>query len=303
MEDLKKILNPEKLQKIILKDGTEMNVIDDPKPEEEKIEQPPQPKTVISQIPQISKTNYYSSTNYSRPRKQKINGEIVEEKENYRLYIVGEGESEPPCGCNCHCHYPNYNRSNENYDFKNFSQGNVNPHKCIYCEQKNKQSIPIKDCIINNPQPTTTTTSYLRNVRNNYQPKKAEYTYNGKSSGTFTKRLDEKSTFPERYIFTEESKPKGERTTTGVKSTFTTNENYNNYPLRNANIQPKSKCPVCNNKGRGSCGCGKDKNSQVFKTSNTTYERAPLNPDNYKYSEIHGTCGNKKAKRPHAKYT
>lgn len=92
-----KLIDPNQMCHLVLKDGTIVTIVDDPEPE---------PIPEVTSCPSCTcKCNYQQQRNLRSSRASE--GEIVEERNNYRLFVSGETE---PIGCDenckCICHKP-----------------------------------------------------------------------------------------------------------------------------------------------------------------------------------------------------
>lgn len=233
------------------------------------------------------------------------NQEVVEDRDNYKFVCSGPSEEVyipppqpkplPPKVCNCECHQIMNTPPPSTYqDINLFKTVNKVNHSCPYCQGKNQQAkAPTFKSFNSNmvrSQPRRTdvvsrgiecpTCKKRRRESANVQPRTTEFrsqplrTSVSKKEPTFTKSKDVNTSFKDRYIYTEQVKPTQKKQTKYVSCQDTSSA------LRAYSQPKKCACPIC------------EAEKQVTycpKHSKRSY-RAPQNLDNYKFTEIKGTC-------------
>lgn len=104
-----KLLDPNKMSHLILKDGTIVDIIDDPIPKPQ-VTSCPSCTCKCDQIKTCTCGQQFQGVRKSRAIFRNP-GEIVEDRNNYRLYVSGEAEKEEEeeecdSNCECICHRP-----------------------------------------------------------------------------------------------------------------------------------------------------------------------------------------------------
>lgn len=312
-----KLIDPELIGKLILKDGKEVNVVDDgtiPQKTSTFKYQQQQPKrttrtpTVVeskqTQQPRISQ---YSSS-------QNIGGEIVEDRDNYRLYVMKIGQPRTKvetketkverAPCDCYCHQKPSNEELRKTNATKQNKQNKNTHACLYCQGKYEQKKPLYMVEYQKEEPVTIQQEVRQfaapmmeeepKIETRVSANKVQETY----EPTFEKRKDENSKFNDRFVYTQHVKPPKRS-----KANYTNDQTRTTRTEERITCQGGELCPVCQKRKKRETFVEeyeepveeprisvRERETKTFKSS---AKRQPEYKDNYQFKEDKRTSENK----------